>query len=487
MWGARIRAPCKEALQYTSSIPYDDRIALDVVRINIAHLLMLVKQGIVSIGDGKALYKALRKLLSGFQLNPALEDVHMQIEDVVISEVGIDVGGKLHTGKSRNDQVATALRMTARRFILELALEVHKLREAIVSQSEKHIHTIMPGYTHLQHAQPTTLAHLLMAYHEKFKRDFDRLMYVFKKTDECPMGGAALAGSSFDLDRHHVARLLGFSGIQENTADAVSDRDFMVELAFSSAMIMIHLSELAEELILWSTWEFGFAEVPDPYSSTSSIMPQKKNPTVVEVVRARASHVLGMLMAALSIIKSLPLSYNIDLQELTPPVWLSVEEALRSLRVMRRVIEGVQFDTKRMYEAAELGFSSAVELANELVRQFGIPFRTAHRIVGRVVKEAIDRGLKPSEIEPKLLEEAAAAEGHLIKVNEEFLKYALNPIECINKCKILGGPSREAVNDMIKSCKLKLQEEEKMLMELMSKVAMIDEVLENEAKRLGVA
>ncbi|MHC1628974.1 MAG: argininosuccinate lyase [Candidatus Nezhaarchaeales archaeon] len=486
MWGARVKAPSIDVLQYTSSIAFDDRIALDVVRINIAHLLMLVKQGVVKIDDGKALYKSLKKLLKGFELKPELEDVHMCIEEEVIKETGIEIGGKLHTGKSRNDQVATALRMTAKRYIVKLALELLKLKEVLLNQSERHLNTIMPGYTHLQHAQPITLAHQLMAYYEKFERDFDRLMAVFRRADECPMGSAALAGSSFNLDRQYVAWLLGFSRIQENTVDAVSDRDFMVELAFSSAMIMIHLSELAEELILWSTWEFGFAEMPDSHSSTSSIMPQKKNPTVAEIVRARTSHVIGMLTSTLSILRSLTLSYNLDLQEVTPPVWLSVEETLRALKIMRGAVEGLQFDVKKMYEAAELGFSSATELANELVRRFGMPFRIAYRVVGRVVKEAVDMGLSPSELKPEMLEKAAMLEGYHIKVNEEFLKEALDPAKCIAKCKVLGGPSRESVSRMIHYRKLKLQEEERMIMDLELKMNKVDELLEDEAKKLGV-
>jgi argininosuccinate lyase len=278
MWGARLSAPSAEATQYVSSISFDDRIALDVVRVNMAHLLMLVKQGIVSKEEGRAIYGALKKLTKGLELKRALEDVHMCIEEEVVKEVGVEVGGRLHTGKSRNDQVATALRMRAKRFVAELASELLKMREVLLSLSERHVNTIMPGYTHLQHAQPVTLAHYLLAYHDKFERDFHRLLDVYRRIDESPMGSAALAGSSFNLDREYVAKLLGFSRVQENTVDAVSDRDFMVETAFAATMIMTHLSELAEELVLWSTWEFGFAELPDAYSSTSSIMPQKKNP-----------------------------------------------------------------------------------------------------------------------------------------------------------------------------------------------------------------
>lgn len=487
MWGARVKAPSIDVLKYTSSIAFDDRIASDVVRINIAHLLMLVKQGIVSVDDGRKLYKSLKRLLKGFELKPELEDVHMCIEEEVIKETGIEIGGKLHTGKSRNDQVATALRMAAKRYIIKLALELLKFKEILLDQSERHLNTIMPGYTHLQHAQPITLAHQFMAYYEKFKRDFERLMAIFKRADECPMGSAALAGSSFNLDRQYVAQLLGFSRVQENTLDAVSDRDFIVELAFASAMIMIHLSELAEELILWSTWEFGFVEMPDSHSSTSSIMPQKKNPTVAEIVRARASHVIGMLTSVLSILRSLTLSYNLDLQEVTPPVWLSVEEALRALNVMRGAIGGLQFDVRRMYEAAELGFSSATELANELVRRFGIPFRVSHRIVGRVVREAVDMGLSPSEVKPEMLEKCAMLEGYHIKVDERFLREALDPAKCIAKCKVFGGPSRESISEMIRHRKLKLQEDEKIVKELEFKMNMIDELLEDEARRLGVA
>jgi len=487
MWGARLGPPSVEATQYISSIGFDDRIALDVVRVNIAHLLMLVKQGIVSREDGRAIYKVLKRLMQGFELKRGLEDVHMCVEEEVIKEVGVEVGGKLHTGKSRNDQVATALRMRAKRFVIELASELLKLREVLLSLSERHVNTIMPGYTHLQHAQPVTLAHHFLAYHDKFKRDFCRLLDVYRRIDESPMGSAALAGSSFDLDREYVAKLLGFSRVQENTMDAVSDRDFMIEVAFAATMIMTHLSELAEELILWSTWEFGFAELPDAYSSTSSVMPQKKNPVVAEVVRARASHVIGMLLSALSILKRMPLSYNLDLQEVTPPVWLSVEETLRALRVMRGAVEGLQFDVKRMYEAAELGFSTATELANELVRRFNVPFRVAHRIVGRLVKEAVDRGLAPHEITAQMLEEVARQEGLAIKVGEQFIREGLNPEVCVARSKVLGGPSQESVTRMISDRKLELLRDSKALSGVKKVMEEIDSLMDNEAKRLGVA
>jgi len=487
MWGARAKAPSIEAVQYTSSIGFDDRIALDVVRVNIAHLLMLVKQGIVSKEDGKAIYKALRRLLQGFELKRELEDVHMCVEEEVVKEVGVEIGGKLHTGKSRNDQVATALRMKAKRFVVELASELLKLREVLLSLSERHVNTIMPGYTHLQHAQPVTLAHYLLAYHDKFERDFHRLLDVYRRIDESPMGSAALAGSSFDLDREYVAKLLGFSKVQENTMDAVSDRDFMIEVAFAAAMIMTHLSELAEELILWSSWEFGFVELPDAYSSTSSIMPQKKNPVVAEVVRARASHVIGMFLSALDILKRLPMSYNLDLQEVTPPVWLSVEETLRALRIMRGAVEGLEFDVKRMYEATELGFSTATELANELVKRFNLPFRIAHRVVGRLVKEAVDKGLSPREITPQMLEEAARREGAAIKVDEQLLRECLSPEACVARCKVTGGPSQGSVNCMINKRRLELLRDSEALSGMKKVVEEIDVVMEEEAKRLGVA
>jgi len=487
MWGARAKAPSIEATQYVSSIGFDDRIALDVVRVNIAHLLMLVKQGILDKEDGKAIYKVLRRLLQGFELKRELEDVHMCVEEEVVKEVGVEIGGKLHTGKSRNDQVATALRMRAKRFVVELASELLKLREVLLSLSERHVNTIMPGYTHLQHAQPVTLAHYLLAYHDKFERDFHRLLDIYRRIDESPMGSAALAGSSFNLDREYVAKLLGFSRVQENTMDAVSDRDFMIETAFAATMIMTHLSELAEELILWSSWEFGFVELPDAYSSTSSIMPQKKNPVVAEVVRARASHVIGMFLSALDILKRLPMSYNLDLQEVTPPVWLSIEEALRALRIMRGAVEGLEFDVRRMYEATELGFSTATELANELVKRFNLSFRIAHRIVGRLVKEAVDKGLSPREITPQMLEEAARQEGIAIKVDEQLLRECLSPEVCIARCKVTGGPSRESVNYMINKRRLELLRDSEALSDMRKVMEEIDVVMESEAKRLGVA
>ncbi|MEM2936176.1 MAG: argininosuccinate lyase, partial [Candidatus Bathyarchaeia archaeon] len=310
-----------EVAEYTSSIRSDVHLVEPVIKVNKAHIVMLTKQGILGLGDAAVILKVLKELPPDMSLDPRMEDVHMQVEASVIEKLGETVGGKLHVAKSRNDQVATAVRMALRTRLLEVIQILIELRKTFLVRCDEYLEAIMPGYTHLQHAQPTTIAHYLLAYHDAFKRDTERLMDAYSRVNLSPMGAGALATTSFKIDRKLVAELLGFDGLLENSVDAVSTRDFVVEVLADLALIMTDLSRFSEEVVLWSASEFSAVELPDEYVSTSSIMPQKRNPVVAELIRAKTAHVYGDLMAVLTILKALPLSYNFDLQEVTPHLW----------------------------------------------------------------------------------------------------------------------------------------------------------------------
>jgi len=326
------------ASKYISSMQADIRIFQPVVRINMAHVIMLGERGIVPGRDAAAILRALSGLheqgIKALELKPELEDIHMAVEKFVTDATGDEVGGKLNTAKSRNDQVATAVRMALRSDLLDVQSSVIELTKNLLESAEKHLRTIMPGYTHLQIAQPTTFAHYLAAYASAFIRDLDRLSQAFEVSNFCPMGSCALAGTSFPIDRFRVARLLGFKRVLDNTMDAVSSRDFALQAISALAVLMTNLSRMAEELVLWSSTEFGTVEMPEEFAATSSIMPHKKNPVVAEIARAKAGRSIGDLIGALSIIKALPQSYNLDMQDLTPLLWDAVDQARDSVKVM---------------------------------------------------------------------------------------------------------------------------------------------------------
>jgi len=431
-----------EIAQYTSSVKSDVPIIDSVIEINKAHMVMLTRQGIININDASQILKALNELHLGTNLDPRLEDVHMHVEAYVIGKLGEDVGGKLHVAKSRNDQVAAAIRMTLRTYLLEVVQALIELRKVLLTRCEEYSKTVMPGYTHLQHGQPTTVAHLLLAYQDTLERDTERLMETFSRVNLSPMGACAFATTSFNVDRELVAELLGFNGLVENSIDAVSARDFAVEALAEFALIMTNLSRIGEELILWSTSEFSTVKLPDEYSSTSSIMPQKKNPVVAELLRAKTAHVYSDLIAALTILKALPLSYNLDLQEITPHLWNAYEVTLTSITMANGLLKGLEFDAQRWLELLATDFSTATELADMLVREHSIPFRTAYAIVKKLVQKISSEGKKITDITPEILSAAVMeATGKKLRIDGETLLKALDPVESVGVKRVTGGPA----------------------------------------------
>jgi len=387
--------------EYTASIPFDWRLYPYDIAGSIAHAKMLAKQGIISKKEADIITEGLASIREEieqgkFQFKPELEDIHMNIEARLIEKVG-EVGGKLHTARSRNDQVAVDLRLFTKEAIIDTLLSLKKFQQAVIGVAEANKGVVMPGYTHLQPAQPVLLAHHLLAYFEMLQRDADRFSDCLKRTDVMPLGSGALAGVAYNIDREFLARELGFSQLSQNSIDAVSDRDFVVEYEAAASLCLMHLSRLAEEIILWSSAEFSFIELDDAYATGSSIMPQKKNPDVAELVRGKTGRVYGRLMALLTTMKGLPLAYNRDMQEDKEGFFDTVDTLLSTLGVFTGMVKTLRVKAENTEQAVKQGYILATDLADYLVKK-GEPFRTAHDIVGRLVSYAVERGKSFSDL-----------------------------------------------------------------------------------------
>jgi argininosuccinate lyase len=396
LWSGRFAEPVSELVKrYTASIGFDHRLALHDIRGSLAHARMLRATGIIGRSDLKSIERGLSRIskeiqAGRFRWSLDAEDVHLNIERRLIDLVG-NAGKRLHTARSRNDQVATDLRLWLRDAIDEIADLMRMVQGALLDQAEKHAATVMPGFTHLQVAQPVTFGHHLLAYFEMLERDRSRLADCRKRVNCLPLGAAALAGTSFPIDRARVARELGFEGLSGNSIDAVSDRDFAIEFCACAALAMVHLSRLSEELILWTSPRFGFVTLPDRFCTGSSIMPQKKNPDVAELARGKTGRVAGDLIALLTLMKGQALAYNKDNQEDKEPLFDAVDTLRDTLAVFAELIAGIAVDAEAMRAAAQEGFATATDFADYLVRK-GIPFRDAHEATARAVRFAEESG-----------------------------------------------------------------------------------------------
>ncbi|MBI2860544.1 MAG: argininosuccinate lyase [Chloroflexi bacterium] len=389
------------ASRYTASIPVDWRLYPYDIAGSIAHARMLARQGIIPSGEADTIVAGLTSVREEieqgrFDFKAEMEDIHMAIESRLIEKVG-EVGGKLHTARSRNDQVALDTRLFLKETIRDTLGRVRELQQAVVGLAERNIDVVVPGYTHLQAGQPVLLAHHLLAYFEMLKRDSDRFGDCFRRTDVMPLGSGAVAGVPYKIDRDFVAGELGFSEVSDNSADAVSDRDFVIEYQAAASLCMMHLSRLAEEVVIWSSSEFGFIEVDDAYATGSSIMPQKKNPDVAELARGRTGRVYGRLLAMLTTMKGLPLAYNRDMQEDKEGLFDVVDTLLATLEVFAGMVSTLKVNPAATRKAAERGYILATDLADYLVRK-GVAFRTAHDIVARLVSRAAQAGKSLSEL-----------------------------------------------------------------------------------------
>jgi argininosuccinate lyase len=402
LWGGRfVEATDRLVEQFSASVRFDRRLYAQDIRGSIAHARMLAHTSVLTPEECQKIIEGLENILidierGEFAWVDELEDVHMNIEARLTDRIG-EIGKKLHTGRSRNDQVATDLRLYLREGIDALIGRLDHLMTALLSLAEQEADSIMPGYTHMQPAQPITLGHHLLAWCEMLMRDRARLHDARRRVNVLPLGSAALAGTTFPIDRHYTAQLLGFDAVAENSVDAVSDRDFAIEFAAAASLIMMHLSRFSEELILWSSPQFGFVDMGDAYCTGSSIMPQKKNPDVPELVRGKTGRVYGHLMALLTLMKAQPLAYNRDNQEDKEPLFDTLDTLHQCLAVYTAMVPHVKVRREAMKKAAITGYTTATDLADYLVRK-GVPFRDAHAIVGQAVRQAIDLGKDLSEL-----------------------------------------------------------------------------------------
>lgn len=448
----------KDVLDYLSSREADRRIFEADLLVDRAHLVMLREQGLISREVSSQIMAALDEI--GAAAEPASgagEDVHEAIEAQVLARVGPE-GGRMHTGRSRNDEVATCIRLALRAEMLDLMEEELTFVQTLVRLAAEHKETIIPGFTHTQHAQPTTLAHHLLAHADAAARDLARMEDAYARVNLSPLGAAAFASTGFAIDRMRTCHLLGFDGLVENSMDAVSTRDFILEVLADLSIMMVNLSRLAEELILWSTSEFGYLELDNLYASTSSIMPQKKNPDTAELARGKTGSVMGSLMAVLTICKGLPLSYNRDLQEATPHLWRSLDWARSTVRILDGCVSTLKFNLERMDASSGTGFSTATEIADSLVRITGMPFRTAHRIVGRIAANGGSPNM--ADLDGISLEIAGfrASERGFTDVD---LQRALDPRSNVTLRANTGGPAPVETGRMIDERLSRIEETEK--------------------------
>ncbi len=450
LWGGRFeKSTDKSVDDFNSSIRFDSRMYKQDITGSIAHAGMLGNCGIIPSEDAALIQETLKEILLDIengkvQFEIDAEDIHMNIEKILISRIG-DTGKRLHTGRSRNDQVALDIRMYLKEETLEIKGMLLELEKSLLKIAEANLDTILPGYTHLQRAQPITLAHHMMAYFQMFRRDIERLDDCYKRTNVLPLGSGALAGTTYNLDRHMVARDLGFDSITENSLDGVSDRDFAIELASCLSMVMMHLSRFSEELILWSSHEFSFVEMDDAYSTGSSIMPQKKNPDVAELVRGKTGRVYGSLITLLTVMKSLPLAYNKDMQEDKEAIFDCVDTVKMCLPVFTSMVSTMKIKGPNMYRAAQGGFTNATDIADYLVKK-GIPFRNAHDIIGRVVLFCIEKN--------KAIDEMTMDEFKQFSDKIEDDVYTEISLEtCVSGRKLPGGPAAETVKKSIEAGK----------------------------------
>jgi len=441
-WGGRFKESTDELmLRFSSSIFFDKRLYAYDIEGSIAHCKTLQKCKILKPTEAKKIITGLGKILKEFEegkfkTKVKLEDIHMNIEKRLIDLVG-PVGGKLHTGRSRNDQVALDIRLYLRDEIEAIQQSLKQVAKTVLAQAKKHANTLIPGYTHLQRAQPVSLAHHLLAYLEMFGRDRDRLADALKRTNVMPLGSAALAGTNFPIDRHHTAKLLGFPEVTHNSMDAVSDRDFIIEFCSAASILMMHLSRFCEEIVIWSTSECAFRELSDAFTTGSSIMPQKKNPDAAELIRGKTGRVYGHLMGLLTLMKGQPLAYNKDLQEDKEPLFDTVDTLKDSLEVFAGMLKTATFAKTNPEGLAASGFLTATDLADYLVLQ-NVPFRDAHEITGKTVAYCILTG--------KTLEQLTLAELQKIskKIKEDVFNYL--PIKQSVKAKnVYGGTAPNQV------------------------------------------
>jgi len=466
LWGGRFSKTTDEMInEFQASIGFDRRMYREDIAGSIAHAAMLAKVGILSEEDRAAIEKGLKDILAqiehgDFDFSVALEDIHMNIEKRLTDAIG-DAGSRLHTARSRNDQVALDTHLFVRHAVVDVMAHIRALQQALTESAAQHRDVIMPGYTHLQRAQPILFSHHLMAYFGMLARDFERFQGVYARTDIMPLGAGALAGTTLPIDRQFVAQRLHFERIYTNSLDAVSDRDYILEFLSAASILMVHLSRLSEEIILWCSREFSFVELDDAHCTGSSMMPQKKNPDVSELVRGKTGRVVGHLMAMLMAVKGLPLAYNKDLQEDKEGLFDTIDTVKFSLAVYAQLIRGMKLREDVMRHAVEADYSNATDLADYLVRK-GLPFRKAHAVAGQAVAQCIARGIYLADL-------PIADYQQLSPLFAEDIYDAISPETCVSCRNSYGGTSYEQAEMQLEAAKNLMTEEERMISVLTEK------------------
>ena len=456
LWGGRFTKETDQLVyNFNASITFDKRFYKQDIRGSLAHVAMLAKQGILTEEEKEQITDGLNGILkdveSGkLEISDKYEDIHSFVEATLIDRIG-DPGKKLHTGRSRNDQVALDMKLFTRDEIQEIDAQVKELLEVILHVMEENVETYMPGFTHLQKAQPITLAHHMGAYFEMFRRDHERLKDISKRMNTCPLGSGALAGTTYPLDREYTAELLGFDGPTLNSMDGVSDRDYLLELLSALSIMMMHLSRFCEEVIIWNSNEYQFVEIDDAYSTGSSIMPQKKNPDIAELVRGKTGRVYGALMSLLTTMKGIPLAYNKDMQEDKELVFDAIDTTKGCLALFTGMLRTMRFRKQRMEDSAKNGFTNATDAADYLVNH-GVPFRDAHGIVGQLVLYCIDKNIALDDMS---LEEYKA----ITPVCEEDIYEAISMKTCVEMRNTIGAPGKSAMEQAIALEEAYLKEE----------------------------
>jgi len=456
LWGGRFTKPTNQLVyDFNASIKFDKTFASQDIKGSIGHVKMLTKQEILTQEEGQLIEKTLKEILNEvengtLEIDESFEDIHSFVESTLIDRIG-DTGKKLHTGRSRNDQVALDMRLYTKDQIEMLNTLLVDLLKTIHEIMKEHIDTIMPGFTHLQKAQPITLAHHMGAYFEMFKRDHQRMRDIYKRMNLCPLGSGALAGTTYPLDREYTALLLGFDGPTLNSMDSVSDRDYLIELLSAMSTIMMHLSRFSEEVIIWNTNEYKFVEIDDAYSTGSSIMPQKKNPDIAELVRGKTGRVYGALTSLLTTMKGIPLAYNKDMQEDKELVFDAIDTTKGCLALFTGMLKTMRFNNARMEESAKHGFTNATDAADYLVNH-NVPFRDAHGIVGRLVLYCIEKNIALDDMS---LEEFKA----ISPVFEEDIYEAISMKTCVDMRNTIGAPGKNAMEAVIRAERQYLKEQ----------------------------
>ena len=466
LWGGRFSKTTDEMInEFQASIGFDRRMYREDIAGSLAHAAMLAKVGILSEEDRAAIEKGLKDILAqiehgDFDFSVALEDIHMNIEKRLTDAIG-DAGSRLHTARSRNDQVALDTHLFVRHAVVDVMAHIRALQQALTESAAQHLDVIMPGYTHLQRAQPILFSHHLMAYFGMLARDFERFQGVYARTDIMPLGAGALAGTTLPMDRQFVAQRLHFERIYTNSLDAVSDRDYILEFLSAASILMVHLSRLSEEIILWCSREFSFVELDDAHCTGSSMMPQKKNPDVSELVRGKTGRVVGHLMAMLMAVKGLPLAYNKDLQEDKEGLFDTIDTVKFSLAVYAQLIRGMKLREDVMRHAVEADYSNATDLADYLVRK-GLPFRKAHAVAGQAVAQCTARGIYLADL-------PIADYQQLSPLFAEDIYDAISPETCVSCRNSYGGTSYEQAEMQLEAAKNLMTEEERMISVLTEK------------------